>query len=607
MPRHAPILLVLISVLFFNLPSSVDSRLAPTSGRWQDKVDPWVSTSAAQGQAEFLVFLSDQADLSGAANLRTKAERGEFVYRTLSEHAERTQGPLRQRLARLGVEYRPFWVANMIWVRGGPDVVQMLAERTDVAHVYANPKVKFAAPETSPATQARLAEPTSIEWNIAKINAPQVWSEGVNGAGAVIGGQDTGYRWTHSTLKSKYRGWNGATADHDYNWHDAIHTTAGSSCGANSPEPCDDFGHGTHTMGTMVGDDGGSNEIGVAPGAKWIGCRNMDGGSGTPASYSECYQWFIAPTKVDGTGADPSKAPDVINNSWGCSPSEGCIDRDVLLAVVRSVTAAGIVTVNSAGNSGSACGTVTQPAAIYPESFTVGATDINDAIASFSSRGPAKMKDGSTIRKPDVSAPGVNVRSSSSANDTSYETLSGTSMAGPHVTGLIALMISANPGLRGNVDGIRYMIEQSAVHKTTAQGCGGDGATAAPNNVFGWGRVDAHAAYLQAVACEAPAAVTDLTISAISTTQVQLNWSAQAGAIRYKVWWSSLPYFVPGNFCTSPYCVTAAGTSFTQDALGDATGSRSYLVQPEAACGAVQSNPSNRTGKFEFDLVKGIP
>ena len=105
-------------------------------------------------------------------------------------------------------------------------------------------------------------------------------------------------------------------------------------------------------MGTMVGDDGAGNQIGMAPGAKWIGCRNMNSGWGTPATYIECYQWFIAPTKVDGSAPDPSKAPDVINNSWGCPPSEGCTDPNVLLTVVQAVRAAGIVTVHSAGNEG---------------------------------------------------------------------------------------------------------------------------------------------------------------------------------------------------------------------------------------------------------------
>ena len=135
----------------------------------------------------------------------------------------------------------------------------------------------------------------------------------------VAGGADTGYQWDHPALKSQYRGWLGSSADHNYSWHDAIHSSSGV-CGADAPAPCDDNGHGTHTMGTLVGDDGAGNQIGVAPGAKWIGCRSMDGGTGTPATYTECLQWFIAPTDLSNQNPEPSMAPDVVNNSWALSP-----------------------------------------------------------------------------------------------------------------------------------------------------------------------------------------------------------------------------------------------------------------------------------------------
>ena len=351
---------------------------------WQNKVDPWVLETAADGTTEFLVFLTDQADLSAAAGLPTKLEKGRYVYETLTQVAAATQGPLIAALKARGVAYQPYWVANMIWVRGDLADIQALAARADVAHLYANPTVHMAEPLREPEAGPQAAgtlSPETIEWGISKVNAPAVWAAGFTGQGAVIGGQDTGYQWDHPALKGKYRGWIGKAAVHDYNWHDAIHTT-GSSCGADSLVPCDDHGHGTHTMGTMVGDDGAGNQIGMAPGAKWIGCRNMNAGAGTPTTYSECYQWFIAPTPV-GTmqGGDPSKAPDVINNSWGCPTTEGCVDPNVLLTVVQAVRAAGIVTVHSAGNSGSSCTSVNEPAAIYAESFSVGSTTRNDAMS----------------------------------------------------------------------------------------------------------------------------------------------------------------------------------------------------------------------------------
>jgi subtilisin family serine protease len=605
MPRS----LIAITLLVLTLIASGAPARADTAA-WQEKVDPWVLESGANGPTEFLVFLADQADVSAAAQLATKAERGEYVYRTLSGHAERTQGPLRRLLQARGIAYRPYWVANMIWARGGLDVVQALAERADVARINANPQVKLDVVDDG-AAQAEPSAPTAVEWNIAKVRAPDAWAAGAKGAGVVIAGQDTGYRWTHSALKAKYRGWNGAAANHDYNWHDAIHTT-GSTCGANATEPCDDQGHGTHTMGTMVGDDGTGNQVGMAPDAKWIGCRNMNAGIGTPTTYSECYQWFIAPTKIDGTGADPSKAPDVINNSWGCPPSEGCTDPNVLLTVVQNVTAAGIVTVHSAGNSGSSCSTVSDPAAIYGESFTVGATDENDGIASFSSRGPVTI-DGSGRRKPNISAPGMHtafnkdVRSSYYTNDTSYTQMNGTSMAGPHVAGLVALVISANPNLRGSVDEIRNMIEQSAVHLTSAQGCGGDSSSAVPNNVFGWGRIDALAAVNAAKACVAPAAITDVAIVRLNASDVKLTWSAKAGASGYQVWRNGAPYFTPALPCQGANCSGVTTTTATQSALGNTATNYTWLVQPKATCGAVQLAPSNRVGEFEFGLVKGAP
>jgi subtilisin family serine protease len=245
-------------------------------------------------------------------------------------------------------------------------------------------------------------------------------------------------------------------------------------------------------MGTMVGDDGLTNQIGMAPGAKWIGCRNMDQGNGTPTTYSECYQFFLAPTTVAGTNPDPSKAPDVINNSWGCPPSEGCTDPNVMLTLVNNVRAAGIVTVHSAGNSGSACSTISDPSAIYDSSTTVGATTSTDAIASYSSRGAVTI-DGSNRLKPDISAPGSGVRSSVPGGG--YSSMSGTSMAGPHVAGLVALLISARPDLAGNVDGIENVIEQTAVHLTSAQTCGGVPGTQIPNNTYGYGRINALAMY----------------------------------------------------------------------------------------------------------------
>ena len=460
---------------------------------WQEKVDPWVLDQfvlESSGESEFLIVLVEQADLSAARALPTKLAKGTYVFETLRATAEGSQAEILDELDRAGIEHRSFWIANMIWAKGSESAVASLAARDDVARIAANPTVRVEEPALADALAPEI--PNTVEWNIAQVNADDVWALGFTGQGAVVGGQDTGYAWAHVALQGKYRGWNGATADHNYNWHDSIHS-GGGSCGPNSVQPCDDHGHGTHTMGTMIGDDGVGNQVGMAPGAKWVACRNMNVGDGTPTSYSECYQWFIAPTDLAGANPDPSKSPDVINNSWGCPPSEGCTDPNVMKTVVENLRAAGIFTAHSAGNSGSSCSTVSDPSAIYDASFTVGSTTNTDTISSFSSRGPVTV-DGSNRRKPDISAPGSNIRSS--VRTGGYQGgWDGTSMAGPHVAGMVALLISADPALAGNVDALEELIRESAVHPTTSsQICGGLSAMNFPNNTFGFGRIDALAA-----------------------------------------------------------------------------------------------------------------
>jgi subtilisin family serine protease len=460
---------------------------------WQDKVDPRLLQGAPVTN-EFLVILSEQADLSGATALKTKDAKGRYVFERLTEVAQRTQQPLLKSLQKQALEHRPFWIANMIWVRGDLPAIQSLAQRADTARIVANPAVRV--PDLLPAPKLVNAA-NSVEWNISQVHAPDVWALGYTGQGVVVGGQDTGYQWDHPALINHYRGWDGTNANHNYNWHDAIHglnphNTGDNPCGYNLTVPCDDNSHGTHTMGTMVGDDGAGNQIGMAPGAKWIGCRNMERGWGTPATYTECFQWFLAPTDLNGQNPDPSKAPDVINNSWYCPPEEGCADPLILQSVVENVRAAGIVVVFAAGNSGPGCSSIDAPGAMYDASFTVGATDSGDNIAGFSSCGPVTV-DGSNRLKPDVSAPGVNIRSSVPGNGYAGG-WSGTSMAAPHVVGAVALLISAHPELKGQVDGIERIIEYTAVPRTNSQSCGDVPGTEIPNNTYGWGRVDALAA-----------------------------------------------------------------------------------------------------------------
>jgi len=454
------------------------------------KIAPWVVEQTANGhRAEFIVVLADQADLSGAAMLRAKTDKGRFVRDALWNKAQTTQGPILQWLRERGIEHRSFYLVNALWVKADRAVAEALAVRTDVARVEGNPRIQNF-PQGLHAIESPTNSPETVEPGIDYTHAPLVWATGHTGEGIVVAGADTGFRWTHNAIKPHYRGWNGVTANHDYNWHDSIHDSSGNPCGNDSPFPCDDAGHGTHTIGTAIGDDGAGNQIGMAPGAKCIGCRNMDEGTGTPARYIECMEFFLAPYPVGGdpSQGDPTKAPDVTTNSWVCPPDEGC-SPDTLQSAVEGQRAAGIEMVAGAGNNGSDCSTIFYPPAIYDASYTVGALITgSDVIAGFSSRGPVTV-DGSNRLKPDITAPGTSVRSSYNTSDSAYAILSGTSMATPHIAGSVALLWSARPELRPDLEATEGTLNNAAVDIDSSE-CG----SGTPNNVYGWGRVDVFAA-----------------------------------------------------------------------------------------------------------------
>ena len=488
-------LVAAIAALVSALASSdaVGQRVGGNAVNIANKIAPWVVQHTAYGQqAEFFVVLADRADLSAAANLPTKTEKARFVYQTLSEKAQRTQRPILQWLRDRNIEHQSFYIVNAILVKGTRQIADTLAARPDVARVEGNPRIQNDLPQPEAVDQAppQSERPATIEPGIQYTHAPDVWNLGFTGEGIVVAGADTGIRWTHDALKPHYRGWDGQNADHDYNWHDSIHDSVGNPCGNDSPEPCDDNSHGTHTVGTMVGDDGAGNQVGMAPGAKFIGCRNMDAGTGTPARYIECMQWFLAPTRIDGSEPDPTKAPDITNNSWHCPPEEGC-SFDSLQAAVEAQFAAGIMMCSAAQNAGPGCSTVENPPGIYEATYSVGALNTGtDTVAGFSSRGPVTT-DGSGRIKPDIAAPGTNTRSAVNTCDSCYSgNFSGTSMATPHIAGAMALLWNAIPSLRHQLTASRDALNNSAVHISDTQ-CGDAGP---PNNVYGWGRVDIFAA-----------------------------------------------------------------------------------------------------------------
>lgn len=473
------------------------------------KIDPLLLEASKSGHVlDYIVIMQRQEDVATqVSKVRGKINKGIKAFTALKKTSDETQADLVSFLTGHKIHYTPFFVANCVHVKSDAALMHAIASRNDVRKVVLNFNIRLERIEQETFTGTRQAEP---EWGLVRIGADSLWRAGIDGKGVIIGGQDTGYDWAVSPLKSKYRGYiNDSIAVHDYNWHDAIHGKSPlaadslNPCGFNTPEPCDDNNHGTHTMGTMVGSDS-LNQIGVAPAAKWVACRNMERGNGQLSTYLECFEWFLAPTDLNNANPDPSRAPHVINNSWYCSLEEGCNpgNWDALQLAVKNLKAAGVVVVVSAGNSGPSCEKVDAPPAHFEPSFSVGATMVNDTIASFSSRGPVTI-DSSYRVKPDVSAPGRGVRSVIRGGG--YASFSGTSMAGPHVAGTVALIIQANSSLAGEVELIEDIIRQSADPKFSEQDCGGISGQNHPNPIYGYGRINA----IKAVELAMKTSVTD--------------------------------------------------------------------------------------------------
>jgi subtilisin family serine protease len=460
------------------------------ANQWQGKASQALLDQLTQStQVEMLVTFHNPQPTSQKLPSGSPLQRRQSHINHLKSMTSQAQQAVAAYLQRHDIKHRSFWINNSILVTVDEQQMAHILSRDEVKSAHSNLPQQLTIPDTSAPARAGF---NGIEWNVSMVNAPQVWSQGHTGQGIVLGGQDTGYQWDHPVIRDQYRGWNGQSADHNYNWHDAISNPV-VPCGS---APCDDHSHGSHTMGTMVGDDGNSNQVGVAPGARWIGCRNMDQGNGTPATYTACFQWFMEPTDLNGENPDASQAPHIINNSWGCPGFEGCTDPNVMLTTVQNVVDAGILVVVAAGNDGASCQTINTPAAIYQPSLTVGSTTSADIISGFSSRGQVTA-DGSNRIKPDVSAPGSSVRSAN--NSGGYSTFSGTSMAAPNVAGVAALVMSANPGMIGQPRMMKHVLTQSAVAKTTNQSCGGVSGTSIPNNTYGHGRLDALSAVNYAV------------------------------------------------------------------------------------------------------------
>ena len=419
----------------------------------------------------FVVEFAGRPNLGRADQISDFGQRGRFVMNALRRAAS-VQADAIALVESRSRSAQSFWLRNTLVVHGGAALASALARLPGVTTVRAEKIYPLVKPVE---TQAVIlaAEP---EWGVAKIGADAVWEDGILGSGIVVANVDTGVQFDHPALVNQYRGSIGAGSfDHDYNWWDPT-----GICG---DEPCDNAGHGTHTMGTMVGGDGPgpfTPDIGVAPGASWIAAKGCEDFGCSESALLSSGQFILAPTDLDGNNPDPTKRPDIVNNSWGGGPGD-----EFYLEVVQAWRAAGIIPVFSAGNSGPGCDSGGSPGD-FLESFSVGATDSDDEIAGFSSRGPSVF--GKV--NPDVSAPGVNV--SSSVPGDGYAAFDGTSMAAPHTAGTLALMLSAELALVGDFDAATTAVRATAVDRLDDQ-CGGD-ADGDPNNVYGDGRIDAAAA-----------------------------------------------------------------------------------------------------------------
>ena len=463
-------------------------------------VDPALKSAAkVSDELDFLIYFEEQADLSGAYELPWE-ERGWYVYEALVAQAEKSQEKVRKYLDKHGVIYQSFWIDNVIAVDdSNARTFNGLMKFLEIESIQSIPVISLANPIGGVIDEAPVALEQATP-NQMHINADDAWSAGFTGQGFVVGSIDTGVRYTHEALKDQYRGYSReGYFSHDYHWWDTVN---------GSVAPYDDHGHGSHTTGIMVGTDRFDNVIGVAPEAQWMACKAIDkNGSGLGWDFLECGQFMLAPWDQDGQNNNPNLRPHVVNNSWGsCSQSY----TDWFEGTIDAWLAAGIYPVFANGNASNCgyemppgLGTVGNPARAYNVT-AVGATGADDGqYANFSTWGPTDNPDTLNgepypLIKPQVVAPGVNIRSSVSSADNDYAYWGGTSMAAPHVSGLVALMWEAGDCLLGDYAQTENLIEKSAVPIPYETGNGDEGMGNVPNHATGWGEIDVISAVREA-------------------------------------------------------------------------------------------------------------
>ncbi|MFC4408993.1 S8 family serine peptidase [Chungangia koreensis] len=436
--------------------------------KFKEKADPMKVAVEAREKAEDKNLSAHNAKLlqrsAVVSELKaTSMESQQNVIEFLEQEAEKGNAQ----------EIESFFLVNGLAVTATKEIAEKIATFPEVEKVLPNETRQLFTTKTANA-EVPASQTQNVEWNVERVKAPLAWAMGIDGSGTVVASIDTGVQWDHPALKEKYRGYNKATGQvsHDFNWKD---TTS-----ANRATPYDDQGHGTHVTGTMVGSEpSGANQIGVAPGAKWIAVKAFTSAGGTDADLLEAADWIAAPEDANGNER-VDLAPDVVNNSWGGGPGLDEWYRDVVIGwralQIFPEFSAGNTTLFNPGGPGS----VAAPAN-YPESFATGAIDINNKVASFSLRGPSPYAE----TKPDISAPGVNIRSSVPGG--AYEGgWNGTSMSGPAVSGVAALLRQVNADI--TVDEMEQILLSTATPLTDSA------YPQSPNHGYGYGLVDAHSA-----------------------------------------------------------------------------------------------------------------
>nr|WP_257215495.1 S8 family peptidase [Bacillus pumilus] len=449
-----------------------------------------------EDKVTFLVKMKEQTNaqkvakeaLSKAKKQKLTAAKTQYTKRSavvseLRATSEKTQQALlaylqKEKKNKQVKEIHSYYIVNGLAVTGTKEVMEKVASFPEVDRVLPNETRQIHRPvdlKRSKQTK-QIKAVDGVEWNISQVHAPEAWGLGYDGTGTVVASIDTGVEWDHPALKEKYRGFDPSRPNepsHEFNWYDA---TTGSET------PYDDLEHGTHVTGTMVGSEqDGTNQIGVAPGAKWIAVKAFSEDGGSDADLLDAGEWILAPKDENGT-PHPEKTPDVVNNSWGGGPGLDDWYKDV----VNAWRAADIFPEFSAGNTDlfnpGGEGSIANPAN-YQEAFATGATDQDNKLGSFSLQGPSPYG----VMKPDIAAPGVNIRSSIPGKG--YEDgWNGTSMAGPHVSAVVALLRQVQSDI--SVDEIQQILIDTAKPLTDQQ------FPESPNNGYGAGLVDAKEAIM---------------------------------------------------------------------------------------------------------------